>query len=309
MSWLQLVKRDPVPWLLDPGNPSARALTLQHIFERPVASLDAERQAILAWEPVRALIVQCDPLNFWGRASDPYYGGPLGTFGTLYTLAQLGAPPFPQGQQACENLLTQGRQMSGRFAPADTTSAPWLCYTGMALTTLWHFGYGDDPRTRSAQAALIAAVLGGESLRCPFALSPCTWGLTKALRGLLSIPTTQRTPEEEEAITRLAETLVLHPHDFAGRDAVWLQLGFPRYYESDLVELAHALARTSFRTHPRFRELLQRVAALQTEEGRWRKVRVAPGLQVERPPHPSRWLTLEAVQAFILTYGGNSYAT
>lgn len=309
MSWLQLVKRDPVPWLLDPGNPSARALTLQRIFERPAASLGAEQQAILDWEPVRALIAQCDPLNFWGRVSDPYYGSSLGTFGTLYTLAQLGAPPFLQAQQACENLLTYGRQMSGQFAPSDTTSAPWLCYTGIALTTLWHFGYGDDPRARSAQAALIAAVLGGKSLRCPFALSPCTWGLTKALGGLLSIPSAQRTPEEEETIARLAETLVLHPHDFAGRDAVWLQLGFPRYYESDLVELAYALAQTSFRTHPRFRELLQRVVALQTEEGRWRKGRVAPGLQVERPPQPSRWLTLEAVQALILTYGGNSYAT
>lgn len=308
MSWLRLVKRDPVPWLLDPVNPSARLLTLEHIFQRPAASLSAERQALLEWAPVRTLLAQGDAFNFWGRAYDPYYGGPLGTLGTLYTLAQLGVPPFPLLPAACENLLTQGRQPDGRFAPPAMTTAPWLCYTGMALTTLWHFGYGDDPRTRSAQAALSMAIQGDEPLRCPLANGPCTWGLTKALSGLLSIPSDQRLPAEEAAIARLTEMLVLHPHDFAGRDAAWLQLGYPRYYESDVVELAFLLAQTDWRTHPRFRELLQRVAALQNEEGRWCKGRVAPGFQVERPPHPSRWLTLQAIQAFMLTYGGNTYA-
>ncbi|MCD6344140.1 MAG: hypothetical protein J7M17_00840 [Anaerolineae bacterium] len=228
MSWLDFVKRDPVPWLLDPANPSARLLTLRDIFRRPETALAREYAAVLAWEPLRALIAQAHPVNFWGRADNPTFGGPAGTLGTLYALAQLGIPAFPQAQEACENLLRHGRLPDGRFSPADSPSPPWLCYTGMALQTLWHFGFGEDLRVRSAQAALVQAVLQHpRQLECPLAGGGCPWGMVKALAGLLNTPPEQQTAEVEAAIETLAGRLLAHTFDFTGRDAAWLDLYFP----------------------------------------------------------------------------------
>ncbi len=136
MSWVDIIGRDPVPWLLDPGNPSARFLTLKHIFRKPTASLQEEQARILTWAPVAMLRRHWVPINFWGRAASPYYGGPIGNFGTLFLLTQLGTPRISETDAVCENLLERGRMPDGSFAPGDKTAAPWLAYTGIALQIL-----------------------------------------------------------------------------------------------------------------------------------------------------------------------------
>ena len=308
MRWLDLVKRDPVPWLLDPANPSARLLTLRYLFKKPAASLEKEYARLLAWSPLKDLRGHWNRVNFWGREGAPYFGGTLGNFGTLYLLSQLGVPLFPEIGPACENLLNKGRRSGERFSPEKAIATPWLCYTGMALQIMWHFGYGNDLRTRSTWTALVQTILlRPELLECPIAGGQCYHGVVKALLGLLSAPPHRRTDDDEAAIAVLGEQLVSYPFDFDGRDAEWIQPGFPRYYRSDLVELCHALGQTPYRTHHRFQELLQRMLALQTEEGRWCKLHPTPALSVERIQQPSRWLTFEAIHALTLAYGDSSY--
>ncbi len=311
MDWLGVTKRDPVPWLLDPANPSARLLTLRHIFHRPEAELEQERQAVLAWDPICALIKRAAPQGLWGRADNPYFGGPLGTFGTLSTLAQLGVPRFPLAEAACENLLGQGRLDDGRFAPREEGPLTWLCYTGMTLQALCHFGFGEDLRTRSSSQALAHIVLHEpQLLTCKIAGGMCMSGTLKALIGLLSTPIEQRTTEETAAIGTLTEQILAYPFDFTARERGWLQLHFPRYYESDLVELCRVLVCTASLDLPQASSLLQHLIALQTEEGRWIKSGNAPGnIQVEGKGKPSRWLTFEAIHTLMQVYGGNAYAS
>lgn len=311
MRWLDVVKRDPVPWLLDPVNPSARYLTLRDIFQRPQDDLQADRQAILQWAPIQVLMEKVDPVSFWGRANNPYFGGPLSNFGTLSYLAQIGAPWFPVAAEVGEHLLQKGRRSDGRFAPPGFGPITWLCYTGMALQMLWHFGFGDDPRTGSAKQALVETVLlNPDALVCSLSGNVCAWGLVKALSGLLSVLPNRRTEDDQAAIHQLTRRLLEHPFDFDGRNANWLQLRFPRYYESDIVELCHVLAHSADHQHPQFKVYLRRMAQLQTAEGRWSKRQsVAGRLDLEPLNRPSRWLTWEAVHTFLLVYGGNTYAT
>lgn len=311
--WLDLVKRDPVPWLLDPVNPSARLLTLRHLFKRPETALEEENARLLGWQPIAILREHWDHVNFWGREYDPYFGGALGNFGTLYLFAQLGASRFPEVEPACENLLDQGRGEDGRFATGSSTlgseSVPWLCYTGMALKIMWRFGYENDLRTRSALAALLHTVLlRPELLDCPIASGACAHGVVKALAALVSMPVEQRGTDEEAAIAILGEALINHPFDFSGRDADWLQPTFPRYYRSDIVELCRVMAQTDFRTHPRFQGWLYLLLSLKTDEGRWNKARPTPALSEGRLQHPSRWLTFEAIHTLTLLYGDTVYA-
>lgn len=310
MQWLDVVAQDPVPWLLDPENPSVRILTLRHIFENPEAALEAEKTRMLAWKPIQSLRYHWNAVNFWGRAYDPYYGGAMGNFGTLYMLTQWGAPKFPEVESTCENLLTRGRSSDGRFSPGESPAAPWLCYTGIALQVMSHFGLGNDLRVRSAQAALLQAILlRPELLACPIAGGGCRAGLVKALGALVGVPVSERSSDEDEAITVLCERLLNAPYDFEGRDAEWLALGLPRYYDADILELCHLIAQTPYRTHHRFRDLLGRLIDLQTPMGRWRKRRATPSFSDERLSHPSRWLTFEAIHTLMSVYGGNTYAT
>ncbi len=310
MPWLDVVNRDPVPWLLDPANPSARYLTLRDIFQRSTDELQADRAAILRWPPIQTLIDKVDPVSFWGREQNPYYGGPLGNFGTLSSLAQIGAPLFSLAAEVGELLLRHGRRSDGRFAPPGFGPITWLCYTGMALQMLWHFGFGEDPRTGSAKRALVETVLQNPSaLVCSLSGNVCAWGVVKALAGLLSIPQEQRTAEDQAAIRELTQRLLAHPFDFDGQNADWLELRFPRYYESDIVQLCHVLAHSADHGHPRFRAYLRRMTALQTPDGRWLKRRsVAGRLDVEPLGRPSRWLTWEAVHTLLMVHGGNLYA-
>jgi len=310
---LDLIERDPVPWLLDPINPSARLLTLRHLFKRPETALHEENARLLAWPPIAILREHWDHVNFWGREHDPYFGGALGNFGTLYLFTQLGMSRFPEVEPACENLLNQGRNEDGRFAPGSavisSSNAPRLCYTGMALQIMWRFEYGNDLRVRAALAALLHTILlRPELLDCPIASGACAHGLVKALAALLSMPAEQRGTDEEAAIETLSEALINHPFDFSGRDADWLQPAFPRYYRSDIVELCRVAAQTALRTHPRFQGWLYLLLSLKTDEGRWNKARPTPVLSEERLFHPSRWLTFEAVHALTLAYGDTVYA-
>jgi hypothetical protein len=310
--WLDLVKRDPVPWLLDPANPSARLLTLRYLFKRSETALQDENVRLLAWSPIVILREHWNHVNFWGREHDPYFGGVLGNFGTLYLLMQLGMSRIPEVEPACENLLNQGRDEGGRFSTGSTpvgSDVPWLCYTGMALQIMWRFGYDNDLRTRSALAALLHTVLlRPERLNCPIASGVCTHGLVKALAALVDIPAEERGADEGTAIEALGESLINYPFDFSGRDADWLQPTFPRYYRSDIVELCRVVAQTDYRTHPRFQGWLYLLLSLKTDEGRWNKARPSPALSEERLHHPSRWLTFEAVHALTLVYGDTVYA-
>ncbi|MCU0520127.1 MAG: hypothetical protein MUF84_05485 [Anaerolineae bacterium] len=309
MHWMDLVARDPVPWLLDPGNPSARLQTLKHIYRKPAEQLFGEQQALLAWEPVARLRRHWDPMHFWGRAESPYYGGPVGNFGTLYLLTQMGVARFPEVEPVCENLLANGRREDGHYAPQGGGAAPWHCYAGMALHILTHFGYGDDPRVVSAWQALAATMREDpDHLGCVMADRACRAGAVKALAALIHCNTESPGGVDTATMGLLCEYLLAHAYDIAGEDADWAKPRFPRFYDTDLIELCHVLAHTAYRTHPTSQRLLRHMLDLQDADGRWHKEKVTPALAEERIFQPSRWLTFEAVHALVLTYGDALYA-
>lgn len=309
MSWVDIIGRDPVPWLLDPGNPSARFLTLRHIFRKPVASLQVEQTRIVTWAPVATLRRHWVPVNFWGRAASPYYGGPVGNFGTLFLLAQLGTPRFPEITAVCENLLERGRMPDGSFAPGNRTAAPWLAYTGIALQILTHFGYEDDPRTQQAWDVLTQTVQEHpDTLGCTLPGRGCRAAGVKALGALLHRGGDRPLESDAETIDILCVYLLSHSYEWHGRDIDWALPRFPRYYETDLVELAHMLAHTKHHSDPACRQVIQRMVDIRDPSGRWIKAKTTPALFEEHILQPSRWLTSEAVHALMLIYGDEMYA-
>jgi len=291
---------DPLPWLLEWENPSARYLTLRDLFdggEQDPQTQEAQA-AIPEWPPVRDILAVMDPVNFWGRADRPFYGGAVGTHGTLHLLAELGMPRTAQIEHACENLIEHGQHESGGFTYNGTPGRRLLCYTGNAIRTLIHFGYRGDERLELAVEYLAARSMTQNGLACPYAEgTACQWGITKALGAFAALPSEDRTPGRLVAVQRLADAVLNYEFDYAGRDARWLDFGFPLDYQSDLVELCDVLARLGYGTDARLTRLMDIVLAARSPDGRWIKRYGTRALQIERRGEPSKWLTIRALRA------------
>jgi hypothetical protein len=244
-----------------------------------------------------------DPVDFWGRADRPFYGGAVGTHASLNLLAELGAPRTPQLEAACENLFEHGQHENGGFTYDGTPGRIFLCYTGSAIRTLVHFGYRDDARLERALEYLVARSTQPDGLTCLYADGEkCQWGIAKALAAFAAPPAADRTPDRMRAVKALAGGVLDHEFDFEGRDARWLDFGFPLDYQSDLVELCDALARLDYGTDPRMRRLLDVVLADQTDDGRWVKRYGTRAFQVEERGQPSKWITIRALCALKHTH-------
>ncbi len=303
--WPSDLKADPSPWLLEPENPSARYLTLRHLLDCAEQDSQASeaRAAIPAWPPVHEILSVMDPVDFWGRADRPFYGGAVGTHASLNLLAELGMPRTLQIEAACENLFEHGQHESGGFTYDGAPGRIFLCYTGNGIRTLIHFGYRSDPRLERALEYLVALSTQPDGLTCLYASGEkCQWGITKALAAFAALPSDNRTPDRMRAVKALADGVLDHEFDFEGRDARWLDFGFPLDYQSDLVELCDALARLDYGTDPRLRRLLDVVLADQTDDGRWVKRYGTRALQVEERGQPSKWITIRALRALKHTH-------
>jgi hypothetical protein len=299
-NWQDNVKGDPFPWLLQKENPSARYLALHHLLD--CANLDSQasdaRAAIPDWPPVREILAVMDPVDFWGRADRPFYGGAVGTAAILNLLAELGQPSTPQLEAACENLFEHGQHKTGGFTYDGTPGRIFLCYTGNAIRTLLHFGYRDDTRLERAFEYLVERSAAPDGLACAYADGEaCQWGITKALGAFAALPAADRTSEQMDAAATLANAVLDHEFDLEGRDARWLDFGFPLDYQSDLTELCDALARLDYGTDPRFQKLLDIVLAAQTDDGRWIKRYGTRAFQVEERGQPSKWITIRVLRA------------
>ena len=310
--WQRDLKADPIPWLLEHENPSARYLTLRHLLdsdERDSQVAEA-RAAIATWPPVHEILTVMDPVDFWGRADKPLYGGAVGTQAILSLLAELGLPRLPQIEAACENLLEHGQHENGGFSYDGTAGRVLLCHTGTAIRTLLDFGYWDDPlnsldadvcirpRLERALEYLVKRSTAPDGLSCAYADGEhCQWGITKALAAFAALPTADRTPDRMRAVETLADAVLNHEFDFEGRDARWLDFGFPLNYQSDLVELVDVLARLDYDFDPRYKHLLDIVLAAQTADGRWIKRYGTRALQVEERGEPSKWITIRALRS------------
>ena len=298
--WQRDLKADPIPWLLERENPSARYLTLRHLLDsgEQDSQVAEARAAILTWPPVREILAAMDPVDFWGRSDRPLYGGAMGTHAILDLLAELGLPRTSQLEAACENLFEHGQHANGGFTYDGTPGRCLLCHTGIAIRTLVHFGYGDDPRLARAFEYLVKRSTATAGLTCAYAEGEtCQWGTTKALSAFAALPPTSRPEGYTRAVETLADAVLDHEFDLDGRDARWLDFGFPLHYQSDLVELVDVLARLDYDFGPRFRRLLESVTEAQTAEGRWVKRYGTRALQVEERGQPSKWVTIHALRA------------
>jgi hypothetical protein len=292
-----LLNGDPLPWLLEPENPSVRYWTLTDILRRPAddAEVQEARAAIAQESLVRELFARQRPNGHWGDDETKPYTAE-GTLGVLSILYMLGVEPDERTAKGCDSLLRFCQHESGGFSMTLTRrSGIFPCTTGSELPSRVYFGLGDDSRVRRAFAFVIEDMSAEDALDCGrYQHRDCLWGAIAALNGLAVLPEDMRSAQSKRVVRRLADALLDADYDFEGEHKRWFTFGVPRAW--DLLSALRALAAHGYGRDKRFVRLLKLFLARQDEQGRWLCGSASRTWPLEKINRPSKWVTLDALR-------------
>jgi hypothetical protein len=327
-SWLDGLRGDPRPWLLDERDPAVRHLALRWLEDRPEDDPDvrAARAAAMVVAPIAPILQNQDPDGWWFKPGAGYSPKYTGTTWSLIFLDQLGADETDERiRRGCAYLLDRtpttsgGFGLSGKGAGRPPPSTVVHCLNGNLLRALIGLGWLDDPRVAAAVDWQARAIVGGAEappyhrsatsgpgFRCGVNEDlPCAWGATKALLGLARVPADRRSPIVAEAIEAAVTFLMsvdpasaAYPAGWGGVvSRAWFKPGFPSGYVADVIQVLEALAEVGRAGDPRLAAALAWVRDRQDGDGRWRNEYPYAGklwADIDQRGAVSKWVTLRA---------------
>jgi hypothetical protein len=320
VTWRGSLRADPLPWLLEPADPSARYLALTELLGHSPDDPDvlAARSAIPDADPARSILdaqfagsdPSGGPTGYWVKPDVGYSPKYRATVWQVIFLAQLGAPPIEPVRRACDYVLNHSRRLAdrrgnpdGRFVAGKGAQMAVNCLNGNLLWALGRLGYGDDPRLVEAREATAGAIVR-RGFVCHYNGDlPCAWGDVKVLRAFLEVPVGERSAAMGAAIERGVELLLSAPlleatYPTPGQVSDhWFKLGFPLAYRADVLEAMTVLAQAGRGDHPHVQVGIEWLLARQDQAGRW-ALEGVPGkmwASFGRVGRPSKWVTLRAL--------------
>jgi hypothetical protein len=322
--WQSVLNADPIPWLLehDSENPGVRYFALRDLLDRGEDDPEVleARGAIMQTGPVPVILEAQSPDGSWVKPGGGYSPKYLATTWQILLLAELGADPADeQLRRGCEYILNHSRASNGAFAAAmkPVPSSAVHCLNGNMVYALLVHGYGNDPRVAAAIDWIARAITGeddfpylksgttGPSFSCSVNEAlPCAWGGNKAMRALLAIPESERSPHVRRALEVGAQFLLSRDPaeaDYPYTDRVsstWFKFGFPMSYWSDVLETASVLADMGYWTDHRLKRTVKYILEKQDDQGRWmmRNTLRNMWIPIEEKGKPSKWVTLRALR-------------
>jgi hypothetical protein len=316
--WRNALKGNPLPWMLEPENPSIRYWTLVDILGLPADAPEVlqAQGAIPIYRPVRRILDAQYPKGYWMHEGVGYSPKYKATVWQVIFLAMQGMPRCEPIERACDYVLAHSRLPDGRFSAHKDHKGAFLCLNGNLLQALQWFGYGDHPLVMETREAMVAQI-ARDHFRCrcnapgpsrPSRMSdglPCAWGAVKALNALVRLPAETRTPGLQAAVEAgvhylLAHDLAQGAYPARGKvSTLWTRLGFPLGYTSDVLEVLDVLARAGYGAEPCLAPAWDLILGKQDEQGRW-PLEYTPGrmwTSFGRGGQPSKWVTLRALRA------------
>ena len=319
---LQTTYNQSLLWLLenDPANPGVRYFALRDMQGLPEGDpqVKAARQMVMASGPVPEILNSQNPDGSWIPRGGKYQS----TTWQIVFLAELGADPQDERVRAgCEFVLDHYLASNQAFAylRPPVPSGVVHCMNGLLVSALNRLGYSVNPRVQAAAEWQAGAILGelppkqyfksgtsGPEFACGVNLGkPCGWGATKAMKALVAIPESRRTPLVQRAIQAGAEFLLrydLATANFPYTERIsstWFKLGFPLSYWSDILETVSVLIELGYGGDPRLEEVLCLIQSKQDTQGRWKLENTLNGktwVDIEVKGKPSKWVTLRALR-------------
>ena len=308
MRWLDRLRGNPLPWLLESENPSVRYRALRDLLDRPLDDPDVQGalEAIPASPPVAELVAAQHRDGYWTKR-DYYLPRHSGTFWTLIVLADLGlTAEHERIRQACDYMFTfqrdhgafrRRRRIRGKGIVWDPRAE--LCTQARIVRFLIQFGYGQDPRLRAAVDWIVSNQLSDGMWDCGGGQRP---GCLRATLDVLSVASVYPTLAAHPAIARAAAVvagLLMEPgmaRYHVGLD--WTTLQYP-YFDYSLLSALDTLARLGYTVeHPKIAAAAEFLLTRQLSDGAWPVDHIPrdPPFDVGQPGEPNKWLTLDAMR-------------
>jgi hypothetical protein len=321
MPYRAQLNADPLPWLLEPENPSVRYLALRDLLDRPDTDpeLRAARAAVMDSEPVRAILAARHADGYWvkpGPGYSPSYRSSVWQVMFLADLAADGADA--RIRQSCEYVLTHAQARSGGLSMTSIPSKVIHCLNGGLVYALLTLGLPpEDERVQRALDWQAGAILGedvtfyasgttGPGFGCVANWKlPCAWGAIKALKAFALLPHEARAPRIQRALDAGVEfmfsrDLSLADYPYQGRiSSNWFKFGYPLSYTSDILEALEVLAGLGHARDSRLANAIEFALSKQDAQGRWKLERTLNGkmwVDIEQRGKPSKWVTLRALR-------------
>jgi hypothetical protein len=321
VGWQSKLDGEPLPWLLEPDNPSVRYFALRDLLDRDQTDpeVQAARAAIMESDPVRTILANCHPDGYWVKPGHGYSPKYTGTVWQVMLLADLGADGIDARiRQSCDYPLSHCQARSGGLSHNATPSGVIHCLTGNLTHAFLALGLpAEDERIQQALHWQAGAILGeetayyksgttGAAFGCTYNWGlPCAWGAIKALKAFALLPPQARGPRVARAIDAGLDFLMSHdlakanyPHH-ERISSNWFKFGYPLSYTSDILEALDVLACLGQARDPRLSNAIEFMLSKQDSEGRWKLEHTLNGkmwIDIERRGKPSKWVTLRALR-------------
>ncbi len=331
MSWKNQLRKDSLPWLLEPENPGVRYLALRDLLDLSPddRELKSARKAAHKEGPIATVLSKMNKEGYWVKPGPGYNPKYSSTVWSMILLAQLGASVSEDKriEQACKYLLDHMAE-GGQFttttsgAPSGTVD----CLQGNLLWSLMELGHG-DPRMDKAYEWMARTVTGDgiaplEDKDAPvryyaykcgpvFACGvnnklPCAWGGVKVMLAFSKLPAKQRTPLIKKATQQgidfffsVDPATAKYPALADKPSSNWWKFGFPVFYVTDILQIAEALVELGYGNDPRVGNAMNIIREKQDSEGRWSLEYDYTGktwIDFGKKKQPNKWVTLRALR-------------
>jgi hypothetical protein len=333
MSLKNQLRKDSLPWLLEPENPGVRYLALRDLLDLPHddKKLRSACKAAHTQGPIAEVLSHMEKEGYWVKPGPGYNPKYSSTVWSIILLAQLGASLSEDKriEQACKYLLDHALAEGGQItmiasgAPSGTAD----CIQGNLLWSLMELGF-DDPRLKKAYEWMARTVTGegiapmqekdapvryyagkcGPTFACGANNKlPCAWGGVKVMLAFSKVSANERTPLIKKAIHQgmdfffsVDPATATYPSGYAEKPSGnWWKFGFPVFYVTDLLQLAEALVSLGYGNDPRLAGVLDIVREKQDSDGRWPMEYDYTGktwMDFGKKKQPNKWVTLRALR-------------
>jgi hypothetical protein len=333
MPWQDILKADPIPWLLEDQDPGVRYLALRDLCDLAgdAPELIAARALAHSQGPIAQVLDAMHPEGFWEKPGPGYSVKYRSTVWSVILLAQLGGSIAADERiaRACGYLLDYSLMSMGQFSSSGAPSGTIDCLQGNLCWALTVLGC-DDPRLDAAYAWLAHSQTGegiapredqsalvryyaykcGPGFACGVNYrQPCAWGAVKVMLALAARKSGGvSTPAMEQTIRLGVDFLfgvdpasAAYPSGPNGKPSrSWWKFGFPVFYVTDILQTVEALAALGYARDPRLANAVQLILQKQDDQGRWPlEYDYLEKTWVDFGPKrkANKWVTLRALRA------------
>jgi hypothetical protein len=281
--------------------------------------------AILQTGAVPKILDRMSPEGCWGTPESFYTGKYRSTVWQLLILAEHCADRHDERvQRACEFLLSHSQDPSSggfsmRCAKRSSGGLPSQvipCLTGNVVWSLLQFGYRGDERVERGIEWLTRFLRYDDGDSAPprnwpyrrlemcYGRHSCFMGVVKGLKALAAIPADRRSTRVSNTIDAGVEFLLRHhvykrSHNLSKVSRPgWTRFGFPRMYQTDVLEIALLLVGLGCHDE-RLQDSLALIRSKREPDGRWLLKDTFNGsflVDIEQKGEPSKWVTLNAMR-------------